>query len=96
VPETSTPDQPLSVPELLFELAPALGRGPDLVAAAAELVALCGGRRDILEETRDRYARRLHGHSDDWDATAALSVLNRALATFGWTDHYGWKGRRRP
>jgi len=98
VPETtpSAQAQTVSVSETLFERAPVLGHAPDPAAAAAELVTLSEGRRDVLEATRDRYARRLHGHSDDWEATAALTVLNRALAAFGWVDHYGWKGRRRP
>lgn len=96
MPETTLPDQPLSVSEQLFRRAPALGHERDSAAAAAELVALSGGRRDLLEATRDTYARRLHGHSDDWEATSALTVLNLALATFGWADQYGWKGRRRP
>ena len=96
VPDPSAPDSPNSIAESLFQRAPALGRSSDRAAATAELVALCQGDRGAIEQARDRYARRLHGASEDWDATAALTVLNRALAAFGWTDHYGWKGRRKP
>ncbi|HWG74513.1 MAG TPA: hypothetical protein VG184_10725 [Acidimicrobiales bacterium] len=96
MPDLSAPDPSNPVAENLFQRAPALGRMTDRAAATAELVALCQGDRSALEQARDRYARRLHGHSEDWDATSALTVLNRALAAFGWTDHYGWKGRRKP
>ncbi|MGH9077101.1 MAG: hypothetical protein ACRDY0_06570 [Acidimicrobiales bacterium] len=68
----------------------------DRAAAAAELVSLCEGRRPALEEARDICARRLHDDPGDWEATAALGLLNRSLAAFGWVDRYGWKGRRRP
>lgn len=94
--DTTVPDPIGAVAETLFQRAPALGRREDRAAATAELVALCQGDRGAIEQARDRYARRLHGHSEDWDATAALTVLNRALAAFGWIDHYGWKGRRKP
>lgn len=62
-------------------------------ASEAELVAMAGDDRAALEHARDRLATRLHGHAGDWDATAALSLLNRALARYGWTERYDWKVR---
>ena len=35
----------------------------------------------------------LHSHPDDWDATRALTLLNKALVEFGWKDPFDWKVR---
>ena len=80
----------------LFRRAPELGRNPDRLAAVHEIVSLCGGDRAAVEAVRDRYARLLHGDSDNWDATAALNVLNPALAALGWDDRYDWRRRKKP
>jgi len=78
-------------------LAAQLGQpGVDKPAAARRLIDAAGGDRQSLEEARNVYARRLHGHSDDWTATAALSLLNRALTDSGWIDPFDWSGRRKP
>jgi hypothetical protein len=61
--------------------------------AARALAALAGDDRAALEEARDRCAERLHRRSDDWEATAALSLLNRALVAYGWSDADDWKVR---
>jgi hypothetical protein len=87
--DTSTGDE-------LFRRAPELGRRPDRSAAVDEVVKLCDGDRATVEAVRDRYARLLHGDSDNWDATAALNVLNPALAALGWDDRYDWSRRRKP
>lgn len=80
----------------LFRRAPQLGQRADRSAAVSELLELAGRDRAAVESVRDRYARLLHGNSDDWDATAALNVLNPALAALGWDDRYDWKRRRKP
>ena len=88
---------PVSTLDALIELAAELGRpGADKEAGARQLITRAGGDRVALEEARNFYARRLHGRSDDWAATAALGLLNRALTDSGWVDPYEWKGRRKP
>ncbi len=62
-------------------------------SSEAELVALAGSDRDALEAARNRYSVRLHGHADDHRATAALTLLNRALMRYGWTERYDWRVR---
>jgi hypothetical protein len=58
-----------------------------------ELIALAGTDRAALEAARNRMAARLHGRADDYQATAALTLLNRALARYGWYEKYNWKVR---
>jgi hypothetical protein len=88
---------PPSSEQRLIDLAAALGQpGVDKEAAARQLIDSAGGDRHALEQARNAYARRLHGRSDDWTATAALSLLNRALTDSGWIDPFDWKGRRKP
>ncbi len=59
----------------------------DLVAA---------GDRSELEKARAELVRRIFARSDDFEATAALSLVNKALAELGWDDPYSWKHRRKP
>lgn len=61
--------------------------------AEAELVTMAGVDREALEAARDRMVTRLHRRPDDWDATGALTLLNRALARYGWVERYDWKVR---
>ena len=67
--------------------------GEDHEAALNRLQALVPGNRAALGEVRNRFASRLHGHSDDYAATAALSLLNRALATVPHDEPLDWKRR---
>lgn len=67
--------------------------GTDQAGAAAALVEAAAGDRSSLEEARNRVARRMHGNSADLTAGAALSMLNKALVSFGWIDPYNWKQR---
>lgn len=62
-------------------------------ASESELVVLTGDDRGALEAARNRVAYRLHGHPDDYTATAALTLLNRALVRYGWSERYDWKVR---
>jgi hypothetical protein len=52
--------------------------------------------RAALEDARTRLVQRLYLRSDDYEATAALSLVNKALAALGWEDAYNWKHRRKP
>jgi hypothetical protein len=70
--------------------------GTDRPDAVRQLIALADGDRASIEEARNVYARHLHGRSDDWTATGALALLNRALTASGWIDPFDWKGRRKP
>ena len=60
----------------------------------AEELARAG--RTALEDARTRLVQRIYLRSDDYEATAALSLVNKALAALGWEDAYNWKHRRKP
>lgn len=72
-----------------FELSRS-GGGPqavdDLLAAASE-------RRHDLESARDQVATRVHERVDDFEATAALQLLNRTLSRAPIHDPLDWKVR---
>lgn len=72
-----------------------LSAGTDHRQAVRELLRLVGTDRSALESARDGLVLHLHRHGDDWQATAALTLLNRSLAEYGWTDRYDWKVRWR-
>jgi hypothetical protein len=59
-------------------------RSGDATAArrrsADVLVGIARGRRDLLEELRLGYLRRLHRASDDYEATQGLRVVEAALS----------------
>jgi hypothetical protein len=59
-------------------------RGDDQDAArrqlAGTLAAAAGGDREVLEQLRAGFIRRLHRVSDDFAATAGLRVTEAALA----------------
>ncbi|MCU4186842.1 hypothetical protein K6U06_20925 [Acidiferrimicrobium sp. IK] len=65
----------------------------DQAAAVARLSELVSDNRAELGEVRNRFAARLHGHSDDYQATAALTLLNRSLATVARHEPLDWKTR---
>ena len=62
-------------------LHPAGGESPD---AVAQLVTLAEGRRPPLEAAKSLLIARLHGKSDDFGATRALSLVSAALSRVGW------------
>jgi hypothetical protein len=62
--------------------------------AIAELAA--AGDREALEAVRAELLNRIHQRSDDYPATVALTLVNKALATVGWLDPYDWRRRRKP
>jgi putative ribosome biogenesis GTPase RsgA len=59
-----------------------------------QLVA--SGDRVSLRQAQSELVQRVHERSDDFAATAALSLVNKALAIVGWTDPFSWKHRRKP
>ncbi|MGH9094457.1 MAG: hypothetical protein ACRDXE_04790 [Acidimicrobiales bacterium] len=83
----------LLTPETVATRASELAAGTDRAGAADELIALVGRDRAVLEAARDHVAARLHHHTGDWAATRALTLLNRALSAYGWTDPFDWKVR---
>jgi hypothetical protein len=68
--------------------------GQSAEAAAKELAA--SGDRAGLERAQFALVQRVHERSDDFEATAALSLINKALAAVGWVDPASWKHRRKP
>jgi hypothetical protein len=85
---------PDPVAEEALVLAGTLGPDESLHAAVQQLAA--SGDRQALERAQSDLVQRIHERSDDFQATAALSLVNKALASVGWTDPYSWKHRRKP
>jgi hypothetical protein len=89
----------MATPEPLAEeavvLASTLDGGGEAVAAAVQKLSEARDRQ-ALERAQKDLVRRIHQRSDDFRATAALNLVNRALAAVGWTDPYSWKHRRKP
>ncbi len=88
----------MSVPDPVAEeavvLTATLGSSESLDAAVDQLAA--SGDREALERAQADLVGRIHERSDDFQATAALNLINRALASVGWPDPYSWKHRRKP
>jgi hypothetical protein len=63
------------------------GGPPDAIVEAA------GGDRSVVEAARDRVAAQLRWRVDDFEATAALRLLNRALSQVPPTDPFDWQVR---
>jgi len=57
------------------------------------LCAAAGGDRAALEAARDEVATRVHRAVDDFEATAALTLLNRALSAQPRIDPLDWRVR---
>jgi hypothetical protein len=70
-----------------------LARDGDQVAAADQLIAAADRERGPLEAARDQVATHLHRHVDDFDATGALRLLNRALSRLPVVDPLDWRVR---
>jgi hypothetical protein len=68
------------------------GQSPE--AAVQQLVA--SGDGVSLRRAQSELVQRVHERSDDFAATAALGLVNKALAIVGWTDPFSWKHRRKP
>jgi hypothetical protein len=85
---------PDPVAEEALALAGTLGSDESLAAAVQQLAA--SGDRQALEQAQADLVQRIHVRSDDFQATAALNLVNRALASVGWSDPFSWKHRRKP
>jgi len=70
-----------------------LAKDADRAAAVQQLIATAGADRGTIEAARDQVAAHLHQQVDDWDATATLTLLNRALSTLPRTDPMDWRVR---
>lgn len=66
------------------------GSGADV---PAELLAAAGGDRRQVEAARDLVAARVRSRVDDFEATASLQLLNRALSRTPIDDPLDWKVR---
>jgi hypothetical protein len=84
-----------SLTEEAVALAGAFKAGGEDLDAAVEKLAESGDRA-ALAQARTDLVQRIHERSDDFEATAALNLVNRALARVGWYDPYNWKLRRKP
>jgi hypothetical protein len=86
--------EPDPIVDQAMALAAASDAGTGSHEAAQELAAT--GDRAGLERAQAELVRLVHRRSDDYQATAALSLVNKALATVGWPNPYSWKHRRKP
>jgi hypothetical protein len=59
------------------------------------LVHVVDGRRELLEDLRLRYQRRLHAASDDFEASEGLRVVEAALPLVRRRDEFWEKQRRK-
>jgi hypothetical protein len=84
---------PAFTTEAIVQQAGALARDGDLAGAVEQLIGIVGPDRPAFETARDQVAAHLHRHVDDWQATATLTVLNRALARIPRTDPLDWRVR---
>lgn len=81
------------VDEVIARAAKLARDGTPAGAAGAELLEAAGGDRQVIETARDRVAVRLRRAVDDFEATATLTLLNRALAALPIHDPLDWKVR---
>ena len=84
---------PTTTTDDLAAKAAELAGGADRQSAVGTLVAECGGDRAALEAARDLTARKVRARIDDWEATAALTLLNLALANLPRHDPLDWRER---
>jgi len=89
------PNMTPTTSDAVFDQAAELARDTDpaTVDAVAALLTTAGDDLRALEVARDRYVTQLHSHRDDWSATGALTLLNKALADVHRTDPLDWKQR---
>ena len=85
---------PAPLAEEALRLAASLSPDEDRQAAVGKLAA--AGDRPELERAQQELVRRLSARTDDFQATVALNLVNKALAKVGWPDAYSWKHRRKP
>ncbi len=84
---------PSSSADAIVQQAADLTQESDQAAAAGKLIVLVGSDRQALETARDRVAAQLHRSVDDFEATATLTLLNRAMAGIPIVDPLDWRVR---
>jgi hypothetical protein len=84
---------PATSTEAIVRLATELAAEGGQLSAVDSLIASVGSDRQALETARDQVAGHLHRHGDDFEATAALTLLNRALARIPIVDPLDWRVR---
>jgi hypothetical protein len=84
---------PSTSPDAIVQQAADLSQDHDQAAAKEKLIGLVGGDRHALEAARDQVAAHLHRRVDDFQATATLTLLNRALADIPIVDPLDWRVR---
>jgi hypothetical protein len=72
----------------------ATGDAGDLSKARSTLIDLAGDVALPLEQARELLVRRIRTRSDDFAATAGLSLLNGTLSQVGKVDDLEWQPRR--
>jgi hypothetical protein len=77
----------------LAERAIALATSGDRNGAVSELVESAGDV-DALEEARGVLVGRIQARSDDYEATAGLTLLNAAIAAAGPKAEVTWKPKK--
>ena len=80
-------------PDVLIDRAASLAADGTGAETSAALAQLAGNDRLLVETARDRSASRVRVRVDDWEATAALQLLNRVLADLPRTDPLDWQVR---
>jgi hypothetical protein len=84
---------PSVTPQAIVQQAADLSHDHDQAAAVEKLIALAGSDRRSLETARDQVAAQLHRRVDDFQATATLTLLNRALSGAPIVDPLDWRVR---
>ncbi len=95
-PSPTTPpaaDKAFTGPEALMSRAYELSRAGASSDAVEQMMAAAGPQRKDLEEARDRVAAQVRARVDDFAATAALQLLNRALSKAPIHDPLDWRVR---
>lgn len=70
-----------------------LARDGAVTDVVGQLLAAAGGERRHVETARDMVAGRVRARVDDFEATATLQLLNRALSLTPIHDPLDWKVR---
>lgn len=81
---------PATVPDVSAQNAAEAARAGHATEAILEAA---GGDRAALESARDSVAASVRRRVDDFEATAALRLLNRALSEMPPTDPFDWQVR---
>jgi hypothetical protein len=84
---------PSTSPEAIVQQAADLSQDHDQATAVDKLISMVGSDRHALEAARDQVAAHLHRHVDDYQATATLTLLNRALSNTPIVDPLDWRVR---